>query len=167
MANESDNLLPQRHNPSRGVHINIGCSNLVLLNVNTKDRKPWLADPTVHKLIHEVWQEAAAWLVSDYLLMPDHLHCFCAPRDLHFDIETWIRYWKRELTKRQKNLNGPLATASWKFQTRGWHHRIRDGQSYSEKWIYVQENPLRKGLCKRIEDWPYKGRVYDFIWTGD
>ena len=41
---------------------------------------------------------------------------------------------------------------------------IRD-RIYSEKWLYVQENPVRKGLCKRIEDWPFKGKVFDLIWT--
>jgi hypothetical protein len=53
-----------------------------------------------------------------------------------------------------------------KFQSRGWHHRLRDGENYSEKWIYVQENPIRKGLVKRIEDWPFKGKVFDLAWTG-
>ncbi len=46
------------------------------------------------------------------------------------------------------------------------HQRLRDGENYSEKWIYVQENPLRKGLVQRIEDWPFKGRVFDLIWSG-
>ena len=54
----------------------------------------------------------------------------------------------------------------WKFQSRGWHHRLRDGESYSEKWRYVRENPLRKKLCQRIGDWPFQGKVFDLVWTG-
>jgi hypothetical protein len=147
--------------------------------------------------------------VGDYLLMPDHLHCFCAPHDLSVDIETWIAYWKREFALNRKRLTGkPVlpdglgkSSASravgarlagtlappgaglgenattrgglrqgtlpeWKFQSRGWHHRLRHGESYSVKWTYVQENPLRKNLCQRMEDWPYKGRVFDLFWTG-
>jgi putative transposase len=35
-----------------------------------------------------LWQnEATAWYVGHYLIMPDHLHFFCAPRDLHFGID--------------------------------------------------------------------------------
>src|ERR1035437_7471574 len=64
----------------------------------------------------------------------DHLHLFCAPRDLRFSIETWITYWKREFS-----LNH--GRKGWKFQPRGWHHRLRDGEGYSEKWAYVQGNP--------------------------
>ena len=180
-----DNELPQRQNPASGVHVNLGQSNIVLLTVTTDRRDPWLANETAHKLLHETWSEATAWLVGDYLLMPDHLHCFCAPRDLHFGIEAWIKYWKREFALKRKRLAGTLAPPElrtglgrasvlasqtllpeWKFQSRGWHHRLRDGESYSEKWIYVQENPLRKKLCSHIEDWPFKGKVFDLIWTG-
>ena len=152
---------------------------MVFLTVTTENRNPWLANTRVHQLLHQTWSEATAWLVGDYLLMPDHLHLFCAPRDLHLTIEKWISYWKREFALKQKRLAGTpappttdsrplemLNSLKWKFQSRGWHHRLRDGENYSEKWLYVQENPIRKGLVKHIEDWPFKGRVFDLIWCG-
>ena len=162
----------KRQNPSSGVHVQLGQSNLVVLTINTEKREPWLANERVHRLLHQTWSEASAWRVGDYLLMPDHLHLFCAPRDLSFTIETWISYWKREFALKHKQLAGtlappPLTRPEWKFQSRGWHHRLRDGENYLGKWIYVQENPVRKGLVKRIEDWPFKGRVFDLIWSGE
>ena len=166
MSATPDNELPQRQNPASGVHLNLGRSNIVLLTVTAEKRNPWIANETAHRLLHQTWSEATAWLVGDYLLMPDHLHCFCAPHDLHFTIETWISYWKREFALKHGRLAGTLAPPKWKFQARGWHHRLRDGESYSEKWLYVQENPLRKKLCSRIEDWPFKGKVFDLIWSG-
>jgi putative transposase len=170
----SDKELPQRQNPTSGVHVDLGQSNIVLLTITTEGRKPWLSNEMVHQLLRQTWSEATAWLVGDYLLMPDHLHCFCAPGDLHFGIEAWIKYWKREFALKKKRLARTLAPPEgkapalqdWKFQSRGWHHRLRDGESYSEKWIYVQENPLRKELCKRIGDWPFKGKVFELIWSG-
>jgi putative transposase len=154
-----ESKLPQRRNPAPGVHIHFGQSNIVLLTVTTEKRRPWLASAIGHPLLHQTWSEAKAWLVGDYLLMPDHLHCFCAPQDLRFSIETWISFWKREFALKHQR-------TQWKFQSRGWHHRLRHGESYSEKWLYVQENPVRKRLCERIEDWPFKGRVFDLMWTG-
>jgi putative transposase len=154
-----DNELPQRQNPASGVHIQLGQSNIVLLTINTEDRKSWLDNEPAHQFLRQTWSEASAWLVGDYLLMPDHLHLFCAPRDLSFTLETWVAYWKREFALKH-------GRKDWKFQSRGWHHRLRDGESYSEKWRYVQENPFRKGLVQRIEDWPFKGRVFDLIWSG-
>jgi hypothetical protein len=99
-----DNQFPQRQNPSPGVHAQLGQSNIVLLTINTEKRKPWLANERTHQLLRQTWLEATAWLVGDYLLMPDHLHLFCAPRDLHFTVETWISYWKREFALKQKRL---------------------------------------------------------------
>jgi len=163
------NDLPQRKNPASGVHVQLGQSNIILLTIATEKRKPWLANETAHQLLRETWSEARAWLVGDYLLMPDHLHLFCAPRDLSVTIETWIAYWKRQFALKQKRLAGtlaPPASLKWKFQSRGWHHRLRDGENFSEKWIYVQENPVRKGLVQKIEDWPFKGRIFDLIWSG-
>ena len=159
MKTPPDNELPKRQNPASGVHTQLGQSNIVLLTINTEDRKPWLDNEPAHQLLRQTWSGASAWLVGDYLLMPDHLHLFCAPRDLSFTLETWIAYWKREFNLKH-------GRKDWKFQSRGWHHRLRNGESYSEKWVYVQENPFRKGLVQRIEDWPFKGRIFDLVWSG-
>lgn len=157
--NHSSDDPPIRHNPSPGVHIQLGNSNIVLLTITTAKRKPWLANNLAHEFLRNTWSEATAWLMGDYLLMPDHLHAFCAPRDLHFTIETWIAYWKREFSLKHKRKD-------WKFQSRGWHHRLRDGKNHSEKWLYMQENPVSRGLVERLEDWPFKGKIFDLIWTG-
>jgi putative transposase len=142
-----------RKNPASGVHFDFGGSNIVLLTVTTENRTPWLADTTAHRLLRETLLEAKAWLVGDYLLMPDHLHAFCAPHNFAFSIEQWITFWKRDFRRRH-------GRADWRFQSRGWHHRLRNGEEHSAKWLYVQENPIRKGLVKKIEDWPYKGTVH-------
>jgi len=159
MGNFGEQILPKRENPAPGVHIHLGQSSIVLLTIATEKRSPWLACETAHRLLHDTWLVARAWLVGDYLLMPDHLHAFCAPHDLHFTIENWIAFWKREFRLKH-------GRPKWKFQSLGWHHRLRNSENYSQKWLYVQENPLRRGLVRRMEDWPYKGRVFDLVWTG-
>ena len=148
---------PGRKNPAAGVPFRMDGPNIVLLTVNTEHRTPWLASPEAHHLLHQTWREATAWLVGDYLLMPDHLHCFCAPHDLRFDIEPWITFWKRELRRKH-------GRAEWRFQSRGWHHRIRDAAHYAEKWHYVRENPIRRGLVTQSDDWPFQGRVHELRW---
>ena len=146
--------------PSPGVHRKADSANLILLTITTDRRNPWLTNETVLRLIHQTWSEATAWMVGEYLLMPDHVHCFCAPGMGDFSIERWISYWKRAFAMKHQQPN-------WKFQSRGWHHRLRHDESYSEKWLYVQENPIRKHLCHRMEDWPYKGKVFDLLWSGN
>jgi putative transposase len=38
-------------------------------------------------------------------------------------------------------------------------HLLRSSESYSEKWQYVRMNPVRAGLSREPEDWPYQGEI--------
>jgi hypothetical protein len=38
-------------------------------------------------------------------------------------------------------------------------HLLRSGDSYGEKWEYVRLNPVRAGLSKSPEEWPYQGEI--------
>jgi len=119
-----------------------------------------MANATVQQSLAEIWsKEATAWRVGYYLLMPDHLHFFCAPHDLHFDIDAWVEFWKRQFSRR--HLDQP-----WSWQRKSFHHRLRNRIEYEEKLAYVRENPLRKKLAEKPEEWPYQGRIHDLRWWG-
>ena len=149
--------MPKRTNPAAGVHLGLGELTIVLLTVTTHKRTAWLANSTAHMLLHRIWQQATAWKVGDYLIMPDHLHAFCSPAEQGIPIEKWIAYWKRQFRLKHRR-------SDWRFQARGWHHRLRDDESYAERWDYVQQNPVRAGLVEKPEDWPFKGKVFDLRW---
>ena len=145
---------PGRRTPAKGVHVSLSGPNWVFLTVCTHERKRWLAKANVQQALHEIWKHrATAWLVSDYLLMPDHIHLFCASHDLNFTIERWIGFWKSSLAREGFGPGG--------FQDGGFHHRLRDGESYSQKWQYVRENPVRHGLVKAPAEWPFFGHVHE------
>ncbi|MGI9172622.1 MAG: transposase [Chthoniobacterales bacterium] len=38
-------------------------------------------------------------------------------------------------------------------------HLLRNSESYSQKWNYVEQNPVRAGLVENAEDWPYAGQI--------
>ncbi len=140
--------------PAGGAHIFLGQPNIFFLTVNTKDRVPWLGQHKVQSSLEDIWRHVAtAWLVGYFLIMPDHLHLFCAPRDLHFTIDRWITFWKAEF--RRRHLNEP-----WEFQRRGFHHRLRNAAEYTEKWTYIRENPIRRGLVCHTDEWPFQGVVH-------
>jgi putative transposase len=149
--------IPGRKTPAQGVKISFDQPTIVFLTVCAKDRKPWMTQPAVQKSLEEIWRKADAWLVGDYLLMPDHLHLFCAPRDLKFTIEQWITFWKSQFSRKYLDQD-------WEWQRKGFHHRLRSAEEYSEKWLYVRENPIRKNLVKEMDDWKYRGTVHDLRW---
>ncbi|PYI79593.1 MAG: hypothetical protein DME26_23110 [Verrucomicrobia bacterium] len=147
-----------RRRPVHGVRIDLGQPTIVFVTVCAKDRRPWMAQSAVMNSLTDLWrQEATAWLVGEFLLMPDHVHLFCAPRDLRFTVKQWVKFWKSQFSR------GHLVE-DWAWQDDFWDTRMRTAKQYSEKWLYVQENPLRKELVGRMEDWPFKGRVHELRW---
>jgi len=122
--------LKQRRHPAKGVFIFLGQATIVFVTVCTKGR--------------------AKQLANSYVIMPDHIHFFCSPTDIDLAIEPWITFWKREFRR-------TLGADAPRLQIDSFHHRLRGEESYSEKWEYVRENPVRAGLASKAEDWPYQG----------
>ena len=128
-----------RRRPAEGVFVCRRQSTIVFVTACSRKRKPVLDNPIFHAALIDSWREASSWLVGFYLIMPDHVHLFCAPSDESHEIETWVTFWKRFLRRR-------LKTAEQLFQAHSFHHRFRQNESYSEKWNYVRMNPVRAGL---------------------
>ncbi len=38
-------------------------------------------------------------------------------------------------------------------------HLLRNSDSYSQKWNYVEQNPVRAGLVRHADKWPYAGEI--------
>jgi putative transposase len=148
-----------RRNPATGVLISLDRPTIVFLTVCTLHRDATLARPNWHDALVQSWAEADAWLIGAYIIMPDHLHLFCAPNRDEISIEQWIAFWKRQF-RRKAGASVP------KFQSRGFHHRLRRGENYFEKWEYVRANPVRAGLVKDPDEWPYKGILHHLPWYG-
>jgi len=103
------------------------------------------------------WRAATAWLVGFYLIMPDHIHFFCAPNGEDHTIKEWVSFWKRALRRH-------LRTPESLLQAHSFHHRLRRDESYSEKWEYVRMNPVRAGLVSHPDQWPYQGILNELPW---
>jgi hypothetical protein len=50
------------------------------------------------------------------------------------------------------------------WQTEYWDRQLRVGESYDEKWSYVENNPARHGFVTVAADWPYRGELNVLEW---
>ena len=50
------------------------------------------------------------------------------------------------------------------FQRDCWDRQLRTGEIYTQKWEYVRNNPVRKGLVANADGWPYQGRMNILEW---
>jgi putative transposase len=117
----------------------------------------WVAQESVMRVLHDFWtEERNAWLVGEYVLMPDHVHFFSCPRRISegVEVERWVVLWKSEFAKR-------IDRMEWRWERGVFHVRMRSDAHYREKLEYVRENPVEAGLVEKAEDWPWRGCVHD------
>ena len=51
------------------------------------------------------------------------------------------------------------------WQNGCWDTQMRTGEQYETKWEYMRDNPVRKGLADKADEWPYQGVVHDLQWV--
>jgi putative transposase len=145
-----------RRNPAPDVYVYSNNPTIAFLTICTLHRQKCLANTRVHRALVKTWMTADNWLVGHYVIMPDHIHMFCAPNAEGYSIEQWITYWKRQFRR--------ICKIAPKFQSRGFHHRLRREDSYAEKLDYMLNNPVRAGLVKTPEDWKFQGVLRILPW---
>jgi putative transposase len=128
---------------------------IVFVTVCTKDRRPILANATALDALVHAWTSATAWLVGRYVVMPDHVHLFVTPGPNPLELGNWVAFWKSRLARTP-------GKAIW--QEGYWDRTLREAESYAEKWAYVRDNPVRKGLVSDASDWPFAGTLNGLRW---
>ncbi|MHA3770678.1 REP-associated tyrosine transposase [Verrucomicrobiota bacterium sgz303538] len=128
---------------------------LWFVTFNTHNRGRSLADGVVHDRFRAFCMKAAEHDISvgRYVLMPDHAHLFIAGPP-EFNLAGWVRMLKLALSS-------VLSTKRPHWQDGFFDHLVRHGESYSQKWEYVRQNPVRAGLASTPDEWPYQGTIAD------
>jgi len=88
--------------------------------------------------------------------MPDHVHFFASPTDREADLSKFMRAFRSLVTRQLRLLGFPYPL----WQREFFDHLLRGGESYETKWQYVWQNPVRHGLVKHAEDWPFRGEIH-------
>ena len=130
----------------------------------TKNRRQLLALDEVAKILTDEWRAAYdrhGWAVGRYVVMPDHVHFFCRPELGAKPLSEFVGFWKSYTSRRIRALGLPRSTpaATTLWQREFFDHVLRSSESYSEKWNYVRDNPVRAGLVSAADDWPYAGEI--------
>jgi putative transposase len=133
---------------------------IIFLTVCSKDRKRIFDSRDVADVIVNAWVEAKSWLVGRYVIMPNHIHLFCAPGVFPPEpLKQWVRFWKNVASKKW-----PRADEHPIWQRDFWDTQLRRHENYDEKWEYVIENPFRAGLVRKSDDWPFHGELNFLPW---
>jgi REP element-mobilizing transposase RayT len=126
---------------------------IFFVNVNLRRGVPPFTS-SEYPLILEALEASRSRLgfaLCGYVLMSDHWHALIWPRYpvtisrvLH-DVKTTSA---RKLNRR-RGVEGPL----WQHQF--WDRFVRNAKEFSQRLDYMHQNPVRKGLVSRPEQWPW------------
>ena len=119
------------------------------ITINCRCRGPnQLAKPEIAPGIFETVRfrrDQGLWSFHIFLLMPDHLHTILTFPSPEKRMKIIISKWKEWVAKQFR--------IQW--QDDFFEHRLRRDESLDEKVRYILENPVRKGLVAKPEDWPF------------
>ena len=197
-------LMPVRKRPSSN-SVMTYCDNrsiILFVTVVVDGRRRILANDVARDCIVAAWKDSPEWIVGRYVIMPDHVHFFCAPAQYPpSGFRRWMKRWKTLSAMSIRKAIGaanaggsqlvatvvdgvadgladgtssvpPVGTAMAAIPVAGlpfwqrncWDRQLRAGESYSEKWNYIRNNPVRKGLCDLPEHWPFQGEMHKLCW---
>src|ERR1043166_103651 len=119
----------------------------------TKDRRKLLANERIHSVVIKYGKAGTedGCALGRYVIMPDHVHLFVSGA-LDFNLGFWVRRLKRVVAAAVSGGRGI-------WQSGFFDHIIRNSESYSQKWDYVRENPVRAGLVSTADEWPFQGEI--------
>ena len=111
----------------------------------------WLRDNQLAEIVQNalLYFDAEQYRMHAWCVMPNHVHALFTPAP-GYEMSSIVGDWKSVTAHRC----GKLLGESGRF----WHKEmfdryIRNEQHYQNALAYIENNPVKAGLCKRPEDW--------------
>jgi len=105
-----------------------------------------------------------------YVVMPEHVHLVLQPasgvlmrtvlwrlkRPMTSRVLTWVRQHRPDFLQRMADVqpSGKMAHRFWQ-RGGGYDRNLRSASDVFEKIKYIHDNPVRRGLVERREDYPF------------
>ena len=126
---------------------------LYFITFTTHNRRNILANDKTHSRFVTFAEKALdrGAAVGRYVIMPDHIHLFLRCHQ-SLKIGETVRLLKR-------SLSASIQSSPPHWQPGFFDHILRKAESYSEKWQYVSQNPVRANLVDKPDEWEFQGEI--------
>ena len=110
------------------------------------------ADLLLDVFLH--YRAQGKYQLHDLVIMPDHFHALITPA-MEISLERTVQFIKGGFSFRLKS-RFPVWQASFT------NHRIRDAEDFERHREYIRMNPVRAGLVRKPEEYPYSSATNRF-----
>lgn len=113
----------------------------------------WLREPRIGKLVEDALLhfDGQRYQLHAWSVMPNHVHVLATP--LHgYSLSSILHSWK-SFTAKEANRLLERSGAFWLEEY--FDRAIRDDNHFNKVIEYIENNPVKAGLCQRASDWLY------------
>ena len=141
--------LPHYQKADRVLFVTFCCSCLDPLPASVRDL-------ALRHCLHDQGTKAAIHAV---VVMPDHVHLLLTPlRDLNGDVYSLVEILQGIKSASAHSLNRALGRSGPVWEEESFDHVLRSAESFEKKVEYIRQNPVRRGLVSRPEE-------YRWLWV--
>lgn len=118
----------------------------------------WLRDPRIAELVAESLhhRDGRVYDLDAFCIMPNHVHLVYTPlpkADGAYHAMSAIMHSLKRYTARQANLSLGREGDFWQHEN--YDHAMRDEAEWRRIITYVLNNPVKAGLVRHWEEWPW------------
>lgn len=113
----------------------------------------WLKSPEVASLVQNalLYFDGQRYRLPAWVIMPNHIHVLLVPgpgRSLSSILHSWKSFTSNEANKL-------LGRAGEFWQEDYFDRYIRNAKHFADAIDYIENNPVKAGLCARKADWKF------------
>jgi|AntAceMinimDraft_16_1070373.scaffolds.fasta_scaffold00253_5 REP element-mobilizing transposase RayT len=139
-----------------------GNAFVYFVTICTYQKNYYFEDEKLAKLIeeeliyrHDVLKQIN---LTCYCIMPNHLHILMSLSEGYKrNLLNWVKTFKRYTSKVTRENYGLINL----WQRGFYEHILRSSDSILKKAIYIMENPIRKGIVKEVDEYPFSRIFYE------
>jgi putative transposase len=123
------------------------------VTANVLEKRSLFQVDKIARLFIEVlldYRTKSKYLLHEFVVMPDHFHLILTPRAI--TLERAIQFVKGGFSFQ---LNKRLKVKREVWQPSFVDRRVRDWREYERLNDYIWQNPVKRGLAKSPEEYPY------------
>jgi putative transposase len=131
--------------------------------------RPWLKDEKIAAVVENALlrRYANIYTLWAYVVMPNHVHVFLRPKliartEVRATTDDWqecvplnkiTQYLKGSSAREANKILGHTGQSFW--QDESYDHWARDDDEFYRIIAYIENNPVKAGLARLPEDWPW------------
>jgi REP element-mobilizing transposase RayT len=113
----------------------------------------WMNDPRIADKVQDalLFFDGLRYRLQAWVVMPNHVHALLTP-NAGWELEGILHSWKSFTSNECNKL---LERRGEFWQTESFDRFVRNEKHYQNAIVYIEENPVKAGLCTKPEEWPW------------